>query len=121
MSETIVDGGRSICQAAMLADLSASFPAMKKRPLAEFSQEFAAQDGVWVCGDPPTMPGTAEPIFCWMGSGYCADEEGLYDGYIHTGFVAWLEARGWFWECYDIGTALLVPDSYFLYCGGSNA
>lgn len=99
----------AISQAAMLADLSASFPALEKRPLSEFSSAYAGQDGVVVCGDVPRMLETGEPIFCWIGG--CA--EGSYDGYIHTGFVAWLEARGWAWECYDIGTMFLVPESYF--------
>lgn len=101
----------SITQQQMLIDLSASFPALVKRPLAEFGADYAGKDGFWVTEQgQPMMPDSDESLFNWSGG---AVDDPTYNGFMHTGFEAWLQARGWAWDCYDIGTIFLVPEAYF--------
>lgn len=92
---------------SMLADLRATFPTLRTRPLSEFGEQWAHAGGIWTGQDTACMP-DGLPIFSNLAYG----EDG-YDGPVHTGFLAWLEARGWGHEQYDGGTFFLVPLSCF--------
>lgn len=40
---------------------------------------------------------------------YIPDCDPPYDGYLHTGFIAWAEEHGWHVEVYEPGTLFLMP------------
>jgi hypothetical protein len=86
----------------LLADLRATFPGIDARPLREFGTEWRNRPGVWTGGDSISMP-DGLPIFSSM---HCDDPH--YNGYVHDGFEAWLQARGWYVETYDGGTFLIL-------------
>lgn len=86
---------------ALLRDLLATYPGIHARPL----QEFGAQGfdyGVWSGGEAEMPDGL--PIFTTLMYG-----EPTHDGGVHTGFLAWLELRGWYVENYDGETYMIVP------------
>lgn len=86
---------------ALIANLIATFPGLHARPLCEFGA--AGWDyGVWTGGEADMPDGL--PIFSTLMQG-----EDTHDGGVHTGFTSWLEARGWYLECYDGGTYFIVP------------
>lgn len=85
----------------LLADLLATYPGIHARPLREFGAA-GWEHGVWTGGDALMPDGL--PIFSTLMQG-----EETHDGGVHTGFTAWLEARGWYLECYDGGTYFIVP------------
>lgn len=90
---------------ALIADLKATFPGIHARPLREFGapgREYPC--GVWAGADGTAMPDEL-PIFSTLA---CSDPD-HYDGNIHVGFLAWLQARGWYVESYDGGTHFIVP------------
>ncbi len=93
--------------AQMMAEIAITFPTLKVRPLREFSSGYANAEGIWTGADGDMMP-DGYPIFATTDP-----DPDLYDGYVHTGFLAWLEARGWAYDAYDGGTYFLVPLSYF--------
>jgi hypothetical protein len=47
--------------------------------------------------------------------------DGSYDGGVHDGFTAWLEARGWYVENYDGETHLVIPIAYATELGSENS
>lgn len=99
---------KPITTEAMLADLSSSFPALWKRPLREFGKpglEMARGEGVWTGQDTGHDMPDGSPIFNDLANG---DDD--YDGTVHLGFLAWLNARGWYCENYDGATYFLIPD-----------
>jgi hypothetical protein len=99
MSDNMERTGAS--EAALIADLVATFPGIHARPLREFGAAGFDQ-GVWTGGEALMPDGL--PIFSPLMQG-----EDTHDGGVHTGFTAWLEARGWYLENYDGGTYMIVP------------
>jgi hypothetical protein len=99
----------------LLADLQATFPGLNAQPLRTFGPLktihkdpqnargawFKFQDDVG-----PFMP-DGLPIALIPGPGVEPDENG-YSSFIHDGFVAWLESRGWYIEMYDYGHYMIV-------------
>ena len=90
-------------EAALFADLRATFPSLPARPVREFGLR-AFDHGVWTGIDGAVMP-DGLPIFDSMQHGF----DGGYDGGIHEAFTAWLELRGWYIENYDGATFLIIP------------
>jgi hypothetical protein len=91
---------------AMWQELSASFPAMFKRPAEDFSAQYAGAGGIQVGGE---VEFDGLPIFPTIF--YDCDE---YDGYVLTAFTAWAESRGWGVEMYDVGVFLMFPLSRWM-------
>ena len=89
-------------QDGLLADLKATFPGIFARPLGDFGAQGWGH-GVWTGADGTTMP-DGLPIFSNLMEG-----EETHDGGVHTAFLAWLEARGWYVETWDGETHLIVP------------
>lgn len=77
----------------LIADLLATFPGIHARPLREFGAK-GWTHGVWTGGEARMPDGL--PVFSDI-----AYADDTYDGGVHTGFSAWLEARGWYLERYD--------------------
>lgn len=92
---------------SMMADLRATFPSLSLRSLSEFDDQWAHVGG-FVYGPSDAHMPDGLPICSTRACGEIG-----YDGPMHTGFIGWLEARGWGWEQYDGGTFFLVPLSYF--------
>lgn len=90
-------------ETALIADLQSSFPGLSVRPLREFGAD-GFDYGVWTGVDSAARFADGSPLF--VSPCFCADE---YDGGIHTGFSAWLDARGWYIENYDGATLFIVP------------
>ena len=82
---------------SLIADISASFPEMLKRRTKYFDREALEVGGELAFAD-------GEPIFP-----YIAPDDESYDGFIHVGFVEWLDARGWVHEMHEPGLFLLLP------------
>lgn len=87
---------------ALVADLKATYPGLHVRPLREYGGTWQGSAGAWT-GGPGDMP-DGLPIFNDL-----AYAERGYDGGVHEGFTAWLEKRGWYMECEDAGTYMIVP------------
>ena len=87
---------------SLIADLRATYPGLHVRPLREYGGTWKGSVGGWT-GGPGDMP-DGLPIFNDLAYG----EDG-YDGGVHEGFTAWLEARGWYMECEDAGTYVVIP------------
>ncbi|WP_338499912.1 hypothetical protein [Delftia tsuruhatensis] len=94
-TKTLID------EAALIADLNAHFPGAKAQSLSSWSSN-PTQIGAVVSGEAEIEPG-----YCIGPSIYLDDE--AYDGYIHRGFEAWCEVRGWCVETYEFGTLWVVP------------
>ena len=90
-------------EAALIADLRATFPGLPARPVREFGLR-GFDHGVWTGNDGAVMP-DGEPIFDCLQLGLVDG----YDGGIHEAFTAWLELRGWYIENYDGATFLIIP------------
>lgn len=101
--------GAELSEALMMAGLAATYPDLEIRPLRDFGSQWVDKTGVWTGGGEAVMPDGC-PIFNDLTS---SDSEGNYDGFVHTGFLAWLGRRGWGYEHYDGATFLLVPMSHF--------
>lgn len=99
----------STTTAAMMAELSITFPAMRIRPLREFGRDYACAEGVWTYEDVAHVMPDGLPMFCSLSDG--GDDFPEYDGTVHIGFTAWLDARGWYAERYDGGTYFLLRDA----------
>lgn len=98
---------------AMLAELSITFPKLWKRPLCEFGKDYAEVEGVWTGEDTGHVMPDGDPIFSHLADQWHDDadrDDAAYDGAVHTGFIAWLKARGWCVERHDGITYHLVPD-----------
>lgn len=93
-------------ESALIADLIATYPGLHVRPVREFGADYRDWTGVWT-GGPGDMPDEL-PIFNELEHG----SEDEWDGHVHKGFTAWLEARGWYIECYDAGTYFIIPIAY---------
>lgn len=89
-----------ITEPELIADLKAAYPKLFVRPLAEFGAQ-GWTEGVWTGGEALMPDGL--PIFTGIHND--CDE---YDGFVHAGFAAWLESRGWYIEPYDAGTFFIV-------------
>lgn len=88
-------------EAALIADLKATFPGLPVRPLREFGNKHY-RHGVWTGAGSGCAFSDGEPLFIsWHADGY--------DGGVHEGFSAWLESRGWYVENYDGATLFIVP------------
>ena len=87
---------------SLITDLRATFPGLRVRPRREYGGYWQGMDGAWT-GGPGDMP-DGLPIFNDLAYG-----EVDYDGGVHVGFTAWLEQRGWYMECEDAGTYMIVP------------
>lgn len=94
-----------ISTAAMLTELTITFPALWKRPLSDFGNGYAGQPGVWTGADSCHVMQDGDPIFFAAGIG----APPYNDGPVHEAFNAWLQARGWCWDRYDGDTFFLVP------------
>ena len=81
-------------ESALIADLKSAFPGLHIRPLREFGAS-GFDHGVWTGMDGAAQFSDGTPLFLTVPS-----EEDGYDGGIHTGFSAWLDARGWYIENY---------------------
>lgn len=81
-------------EAALIADLKATYLGIVARPIAEFGYR-PCQHGVWTGGE-AVMPDGLQ-IFCDIST---ADPE-QYDGHVHRAFVQWLDQRGWLIEAHD--------------------
>jgi hypothetical protein len=94
----------------MTVALAAAYPRLQRRPLREFGGRWAHIDGIWTggTGSSGDMMPDGFPIFSTLYSGHPE-----YDGPVHAGFEAWLEARGWGSEWYDGDTFFLMPLNYF--------
>ena len=92
-------------ESALISDLRATFPGMHIRPLREFGSDWRNRVGVWTggTGDSDGCMPDGLAIFNTLAYG---EEE--YDGPIHTGFLIWLELRGWYIESYDAATHHIV-------------
>ncbi len=88
----------------MLTELQRLCPGMWASPLREFDAVYRA--GIWTGQDTPNVMPDGEPMFSDLANG-CDG----YNGPIHTGFEAWLAARGWWVENYDAGTYFLLPET----------
>lgn len=86
---------------ALLRDLHATYPGIHAKPLREFGAQ-GFDYGVWSGGEALMPDGL--PIFSTLMYG-----EETHDGGVHTGFLSWLERRGWYVENWDGGTHLIVP------------
>ncbi|MGW8306352.1 MAG: hypothetical protein ACWGIK_11095 [Achromobacter pulmonis] len=93
---------------AMRADLAATFPGLWMRPLREFGEQWEDVEGIWTGAEDEVLMPDGMPIFETV-----SPDPDDYDGTVHLGFIAWLDARGWSWDRYDGSTYFLVPDSYF--------
>ena len=91
-----------IDETKLLGELKAAFPGLHVRPLKDLGVP-AFTHGAWVGGD-AVMPDDL-PIFSTL---VCEDSP-EYDGRVHTAFSAWLEARGWYLECWDHGVYMAIP------------
>ena len=89
-------------EAQLISELLTTFPGLHVRPAAEWSPMYGC--GVWIGGDTVVMP-DGLPIFTDL-TGQ-ADE---YDGFLHTGFEAWVALRGWYIESVDPFTHIVLPD-----------
>ena len=89
-------------EATLIADLRATYPGLHVRPLREYGVRWQESVGVWT-GGPGDMP-DGLPIFNDLAYGAVH-----YDGGVHEGFTAWLDTRGWYMECEDAGTYMIVP------------
>lgn len=88
-------------EARLISDLNATFPGVDATSLRQWSGHSDCLGAV-VSGE-ARMPDGLE-----IGP-YIAPEIDEYDGYIHQGFEAWLNARGWYVELYEPGTLWVVP------------
>ncbi len=86
---------------ALIAELQATFPGSRPVSLRTW-QGHTDSIGVVVCGEAEVAPG--QPI-----GPYRYVDMPEYNGLIHTGFEAWLEARGWYAEVYEYGTLWILP------------
>ena len=92
----------------MLVELTITFPKLWKRRLSEFGKAYATTPGIWTGADAHHDMPDGDPIFDLL----CPDDD-FYDGFVHVGFIAWLDARGWGIERYDGDTFFLLPKSNF--------
>lgn len=106
MSEYLSTRRVSLTDEQMAAELTITFRITRLISLPEWGPKHGAHGG-FVVGTEGQMP-DGEPMFTELPG----DDDG-YDGFIHKGFSAWLEARGWAYDAYDGGTFFLVPLSYF--------
>lgn len=95
----------------LVTQLEVAFPGIWHRPIREFgtSDWIPKVNGLWISGHDDQrhdieMP-DGLPLSCSI------PDPDFYDGFIHLTFINWLEARGWWYECYDYGTYFLLPDS----------
>ena len=89
--------------ADMLIDLRRLCPGIWARTLHEFSP--IDTEGIWTGIDGAHVMPDDLPMFCSFANG-CDG----YNGPVHTGFEAWLAARGWWVENYDGATFFLLPE-----------
>ena len=102
MPEATQDRSTWPSESALIADMKATYPGLKARPLKEFG--YAGFDyGVWSGGEALMPDGL--PVFCSM----MFHEPDHYDNDVHLAFLAWLEARGWYVENFDGLTHMIVP------------
>lgn len=87
----------------MLTELRRLCPGIRARPAREFAPYYP--EGIWTGLDGAHVMPDGLPMFCSFANG----SDG-YNGPIHTGFEAWLAARGWWVESYDGATFLLLPE-----------
>ena len=90
-------------ESALIADLKSAFPGLHIRPLREFGAS-GFDCGVWTGMDSAVLFSDGKPMF--LPAPVSVDG---YDGGIHDGFTAWLDARGWYVENYDGETLFIVP------------
>ena len=93
---------------ALIADLRATYPGLHVRPLREYYRDghyMKDTEGAWVGGEDDACMPDGLPIFDSLNS-YGAEDG--YDGGVHEGFTAWLEERGWYLECEDVGVYIAV-------------
>lgn len=88
-------------EAALIADLKATFPGVTARPAAEYGVP-SISHGAWVGGEPMMPDGM--PMFSTL---VCSDPD-FYDGAVHHAFIAWLLHRGWCIEEYDVSAFLIT-------------
>lgn len=88
-------------EAALIADLNATFPGARATSLRKWSGN-PEQIGTVVCGEAEIEPG-----YC-IGP-YIPQNDEAYDSSVHRGFEAWCKARGWYVETYEFGTLWVVP------------
>ena len=93
---------------AMHTDLRLTFPALRTRPLQDFGVR-GFTEGFWTDEESAHSMPDGLRIFDNI-SALAGDDAPDYDGTVHAGFVAWLDARGWYVERYDGLTYFLVPD-----------
>ena len=89
--------------ADMLIELRRLCPGIWARPLREFNPQH--DEGIWTGMDGQHAVPDGLPMFCSFANG-CDG----YNGPVHTGFEAWLAARGWWAENYDGATFFLLPE-----------
>ena len=99
-------------ESALIEEMKATYPGLHIRPVREFGKDYAHWIGVWT-GGPGDMP-DGLPIFDSLRHHGDSDNpsDGAYDGGVHDGFSAWLEARGWYLENHDGATFLIIPIAY---------
>ena len=88
-------------EARLIADLAATFPGTNPRSLRQWSGR-STSFGACVCGE------AVMPDGCEIGP-YIFPDSDEYDGWVHAGFEAWVEARGWYVELYEPGALHIVP------------
>jgi hypothetical protein len=84
----------------LIADLQATFPGILAKPAAQYKRP-EYQHGVWVGGEATIGE---LPIFQ-----YISPDPDDYNGNVLHGFEAWLEARGYWLEHYDVGVYFALP------------
>jgi hypothetical protein len=88
-------------EAKLISDLRATFPGLRVAPIAGQFDSYS-KIGARARGEADMPDGLL--IFTTLTND--ADE---YDGYVHEGFRAWLESRGWYYEVYDLGILDILP------------
>lgn len=94
-------------EAELLSELRATFPHLETvRPLSDL-QLPGYDHGAWIC-DRSACMSDAKRIFLAPTEAGDSEPPG-YTCFVHDGFLAWLEQRGWHVETCDYGSYMVVP------------
>jgi hypothetical protein len=85
----------------MIELLKKEFPKMWLKPSEDFSREF--EGGIWT-GE-GSIDNDGLPMF-----DYWSHEESIYEMGVRKTLLSLLEKHGWWAECYDAGTYMLMPE-----------
>lgn len=103
----MIDRSEWPSEAELLSELRATFQTLEAaRPLKELGLP-GFDHGVWIV-DARACMHDGQRIF-WTPSEVGNVDPPGYSSFVHGGFLAWLEARGWYVETYDYGSYMVVP------------